>query len=366
MATKTVVVFGATGFTGRLVVDALLAMDHGHVILGGRDEDKLQALSEKHGGLETRLADARRPETLPALVRGAHVVVDTAGPFLELGEPVVRAAIDAGAHFVDTTGEQAYMARVLERYHGGAKLKRLAVLNAQAFEFALGYCVASLLADWDHELDTIDVFNRVDGFGATRGTRKSTLRSLLEEAVVRRDGRLVRRGASPVPMRVRMPGSDETELAVPFPGGEALHLSRAHPEVANVTTNLVLPEKLALAVMGGWSLRSLLKPLARFGALDPVLDKIDQGPEGPSDEQRKSATFKVLARGSGRGRSRGVLATGRDPYGITGVIAALAAKLLVEGQPHAVGVISTDQAFGARAFVDLLAPHGVEVSRHEL
>jgi short subunit dehydrogenase-like uncharacterized protein len=366
MATKQVVVFGATGFTGKLVVEALLGMGLTNVIVGGRDEEKLTALSDAHGGLETRLADARRPETLPDLVRGAHVVIDTAGPFIELGEPVVRAAIDAGAHFIDTTGEQAYMARVLERYHGGAKLKKLAVLNAQAFEFALGYCVASMLADWDHELDTIDVFNRVQGFGATRGTQKSAVKSLLEEALVRKDGRLVRRGASPVPMRVRMPGSDETELAVPFPGGEALHLARAHPEIANVTTNLVLPERIALALMGGWSLRSLLKPLARLGALDPVLDKIDQGPEGPSDAQRQSAKFKVLARGSGRGRSRGVLATGRDPYGITGVIAALAAKLLVEGHPYTVGVVSTDQAFGARAFLDLLAPYGVEVSRHEL
>jgi short subunit dehydrogenase-like uncharacterized protein len=366
MTDKTVVVFGATGYTGKLVVAALLAMDVRNVILGGRDEDKLHALAKAHGQLETRIADARRPETLPDLVRGAHVVIDTAGPFIELGEPVVRAAIDAGAHFVDTTGEQAYMARVLERYHGGAKLKKLAVLNAQAFEFALGYCVASLLADWDHELDTIDVFNRVAGFGATRGTQKSALKSLLEEALVRQDGRLVRRGASPVPMRVRMPDSDKTELAVPFPGGEALHLARAHPEVANVTTNLVLPERMALALMGGWSLRSLLKPLSRLGALDPLLDKIDQGPEGPSEADRQSARFKVLARGTGKGRSRGVLATGCDPYGVTGVIAALAAKLLLEGQPLAAGVVSTDQAFGARAFLDRLAPYGVQISRHEL
>jgi short subunit dehydrogenase-like uncharacterized protein len=360
-----VVVFGATGFTGKLVVESLRALGVSEIVLGGRHEDKLQALADRHGGLEIRVADARRPDTLSGLVRGAHVVVDTAGPFIELGEPVVRAAIDAGAHFLDTTGEQAYMARVLERYHGAAKLKKLAVVNGHAFEFALGYCVASLLADWDPEIDTIDVFNRVAGFGASRGTRKSAVGALMEEALIRRDGRLVRRGLSPVPMRVTMPESDRIELAVPFPGGEALHLSRAHPQVLNVTTNLVLPDRMAIALMGAWSMRPALRTLGRLGALDTVLHKIDEGPEGPSDDERERQAFKVLARGGGGGRGRSVLATGRDPYGITGVIAALGAKLLTEGPPHAVGVVSTDQAFGARAFLDALRPHGVEVSRHE-
>lgn len=359
---KTVVVFGATGFTGKLVVSSLVALGVRNIVLGGRSEDRLADLAKKHGGLEYRVADARSPETLGPLVRGAHVVVDTAGPFLELGEPVVRAAIEAGAHFLDTTGEQAYMVRVLERYHGAAKLKKLAVVNGHAFEFALGYCTASLLADWDPDCDTIDVFNRVAGFGSTRGTQKSAIGAIMEPALIRKNGRLVRRGLSPVPERVSMPGSDKVELAVPFPGGEALHLARAHPGVLNVTTNLVLPEKLAIATMGAWSLRPAVRVLGKLGALEPVIARIESGPEGPTDEEREAQNFQVLA----RGRKRAVMATGRDPYGITGVIAALGAKLLCEDAPHAVGVVSTDQAFGARAFMDALRPHGVEVSRHEL
>lgn len=363
---KTVVVFGATGFTGKLVVSALLSLGVKNVILGGRDEDKLEALAQAHGGLAYRVADARRPETLPALVRGAHVVVDTAGPFIELGEPVVRAAIDAGAHFLDTTGEQAYMARVLERYHGAAKLGKLVVVNGHAFEFALGYCTASLLADSDPDIDTIDVFNRVSGLGSSRGTMKSALRELMEPALIRKNGRLVRRGPSPLPIRVRMPGSDKTELAVPFPGGEALHLARSHPGVLNVTTNLVMPDKLAITLMAAWSVRPTLRALDKLGALEPVRERLDAGPEGPTDAQRARQRFKVLARGQGRGKTRGVLAEGVDIYGITGKIAALGAKLLLEGAPLTYGVVSTDQAFGARAFLAALAPHGVEVSRHAL
>jgi short subunit dehydrogenase-like uncharacterized protein len=363
---KRVVVFGATGYTGRLVVAALLNQGVRDVVLGGRDESKLSEQSQAHGGLEYRVADATDSESLQRLTQGAHVVVDTAGPFSRFGEPVVRAALAAGAHFLDTTGEQAYMARIVERYHGPAKGKGLAVVNGQAFEFALGYSAAALLCEWDPGLERVDVFNRTYGFGTTRGTRKSALAQLASEALVRRGGRLVRRGASPLPKWVTWPDTHVREPAVPFPGGEALHLGRAHPEVLDVSTNLAVPSKLALPLMAAWSSRSLVGLAAKAGLVEWLERSIDAGSEGPAEDERKRSGFKVLARGASRGALRAVLVKGNDPYGITGVIAALGAKLLLESPPLMTGVISTDQAFGAQRFLDALAAHGVSVSRHEL
>ena len=362
---KSVVVFGATGYTGRLVVESLLALGVRKVVLGGRDEQRLRALSEKHGGLEYRVADALHPETLAALVAGAHVVISTAGPFSLYGEPVVRAALAHDAHFLDTTGEQSYMARILERYHGLAKGKGLAVVNAQAYEFALGYCACALLAEWDPAIHTIDVFNRVFGFGASRGTQKSALEQITASALVRRDGRLVERSLSPLPKPVSWPDG-KRELSVPFPGGEALFLARVHPQVRNVTTNLALPARLAAPLMAAWSARPLWRALSKTGAFDVARRFIDASPEGPEESSRKHAGFRTLARGRSEVATRAVMVTGQDAYGITGVIAALGAKLLLEGEPRMAGVVSTDQAFGAQAFLDALAPHGVRVSKHDL
>lgn len=362
---KTIVVFGATGFTGKLVVDALVKLGHRDIVLGGRDAAKLRELAASHGNLECRVADATKPDTLAQLVRGASVVVSTAGPFLQFGEPVVRAAIAAGAHFLDTTGEQAYMMQILERYHGACREKQLCVINAQAFEFAIGYCVAALLADARSDIDTIDVFNRVQGFGATRGTQKSGLLALTRDAYVRKNGQLVKRGPSPIPMRVQIPGKRRVESAVPFPGGECLHLIRPYPHVRNVTTNLVVPNALAPVLMAAWSARPLLRVLNGVGALGPVMRRIDRAPEGPSRAARQRQSFAVLARGSNGSEQPQVLATGVDPYGMTGVLAALGAHLLTLGPPRATGVISTDQAFGARAFLTALEEHGVRVSRYD-
>lgn len=358
---KQVVVFGATGYTGRLVVEALLGLGVGDVVLGGRNREKLEQLSEKHGGLEVRVADATRDETLGPLAEGAHVVISTAGPFDLYGEPVVRAAVEAGAHFLDTTGEQAYMLRVLERYHDLARQKQVAVVNAQAFEYAVGYCAAALLAETLHALDRIDVFNRVEGFAATHGTMKSAVLGMTAPALVRRRGRLVERGLSPVPMRVHVPG-ERRELAIPFPGGEALHLLRSYPWIKNVTTNLVVPRPVALGTMVLWSARPVLRIAKRAGALEPVLRWIDSQPEGPSEADRRKQPFKVYARGRGNNHVRGVVVSGVDPYGITGTIAALGAKLLLDGAPRETGVVSTNQAFGAERFLHELAPFGASVA----
>jgi hypothetical protein len=139
-----------------------------------------------------------------------------------------------------------------------------------------------------------------------------------------------------------------------------------HPQVKNVTTNLVLPSKLAVPMMGVWSARPVLRGLARLGALEPLKRRIDELPEGPTEDVRARQDFQVLARGKSERGTRAILVTGRDPYGITGVIAALGAKLLCHAPPRATGVVSTDQAFGTLEFLDALAPHGVAVSEHAL
>jgi short subunit dehydrogenase-like uncharacterized protein len=276
---KPILVFGASGFTGKLVVSALLRLGASNVILAGRDPTKLRTLSAEHGGLEYRVADVTEPASLDTAARGAHVVISTAGPFLRYGEPVVRAALSAGAHFLDTAGEQAYMMQILERYHGAASAKQLVVINGHAFEFAIGYCVAALLAESRPELDTIDVFNRVQGFDPSRGTQKSGVLAFAADAYVRKDGRLVKRGASPIPLRVQMPGLARLEPAIPFPGGEALHLARSYPHVRNVTTNLVVPPAVASVLMALWTARPALRGLQSIGALEPVLARIDRGAE---------------------------------------------------------------------------------------
>ena len=129
-----VVVYGATGFTGRLVCTEL-ARRQVRFAIAGRDRARLTALSasllkDPPHVIEAPLDDAAR---LQAAVARGKVVLACAGPFARLGAPVRDAALAAGRHYLDITGEANYM---LETHtHDAAARKRgVALVNAVGFD----------------------------------------------------------------------------------------------------------------------------------------------------------------------------------------------------------------------------------------
>ena len=104
----------------------------------GRGRRRVRARRPQSREAGARLARARRAApvrvasvddgpSLRALVDGADVLINCAGPFTYAGEPVVRAAIDAGVHYVDSTGEQSFMRMVFDRYGPDAERRGLAL-----------------------------------------------------------------------------------------------------------------------------------------------------------------------------------------------------------------------------------------------
>src|SRR5687767_531916 len=100
-----IVLFGATGYTGELTARAMAERGMKPVLAGRRGDALAQLSSELGGGLETAVADVSKPETVRALVEEGDVLVTTVGPFARWGDPALEAALDAGAHYVDSTGE---------------------------------------------------------------------------------------------------------------------------------------------------------------------------------------------------------------------------------------------------------------------
>jgi short subunit dehydrogenase-like uncharacterized protein len=126
-----VVVWGASGFTGRLVCEHLARDYAGGPVrwaMAGRSRERLEAvradLAARFGGaaaeapiLVGALDDA---PSLDAIAAQTACVLSTAGPFLRIGEPVAEAALRAAAHYVDITGEVPYVARLVEKHHAAA------------------------------------------------------------------------------------------------------------------------------------------------------------------------------------------------------------------------------------------------------
>lgn len=362
-----VLVYGATGLTGRLVVEALRGRDI-EPVLSGRDSTRLSALAAELGGdLETRLARVHDSAELARALAGVDLVINCAGPFTKVGPPVVRAAIDAGVHYLDTTGEQGFMRDVYERFDSRARRAGVVVVNAFAFEIALGDWAAALAARTlgaDH-LDELTVSYAVDDFAASRGTQLSAIESMANPGFVWNLDRWEQVVPAAETRMTHFPAPFGERLAMSFPSGEVITVPR-HVPAARVQTYISFgPDSpwarmltRATQVMGVAIPTLMRSPLVNFARA-----RVGQGPAAPSAQQRAASHFAIVAEAS-RGFERArVTVTGHDVYGLTGEIAARGAGWIDKQAPEP-GVVAPSQAFDAdSALTEIAEAWPLEVQR---
>ena len=137
-----IVVFGASGFTGKLVAEYLAGRAKSdpprRLALAGRDLDKLATVRAEAGlAAETPLlrADSADADLLAALVRASRVVLTTVGPYQLYGSPLVAACAEAGTHYVDLCGETAWMRAMIDAHHQQAKASGARIVFSCGFDF---------------------------------------------------------------------------------------------------------------------------------------------------------------------------------------------------------------------------------------
>ncbi len=343
----SVLIYGATGFTGRLVAAALARRDVSFV-LGGRDRHRLQEMA---GGLaddiECRVAQVHAPAELSAAMAGCDVVINCAGPFGTLGEPVVRASIEAGAHYLDTTGEQAFMRHMYERYESAARRAGLAVVNGCAFEIALGdWAAAKAAALVDGDCDDLYVAYAMDKFRATPGTQLSAVDSLAGEGVVWNLDRWEPVRPAVERRTVRFPEPFGERVALSFPSGEVVSTPR-HIRSRYVQTYISMSG--ADTFMGRTI--GLLGPALPFLLRSPLMTamkaRAGQSGDGPTNEQRRDSAFSIMAEATRGAEHHSVCVTGCDPYGVTAEVIAYAAAHLLSADDIEAGVLAPSQLIAA-------------------
>jgi short subunit dehydrogenase-like uncharacterized protein len=327
-------ILGVTGYTGRLVL-AEARRAGLEVRLVGRRREALDELAAP--GEDVRVADARDAHALRAAFEGASVVASCAGPFLELGLTPVEAAVAAGAHYLDTTGEQAFVRLVHERIESST-----AVLPAFGFDYVPGDLAARLAAEQvSGPLDEVVVGYSVTGTATSRGTRTTVAAVMGQEQVAYADGRLVPSRFGATTRTLRFPFGERT--CVEWSGTEPLTVPR-HTDVRNVRSYLRAPAAAAAGGRIGKLVSPLFRAVARFGS------------PGPSEESRRKSRFTVVAEANGpEGTGRAVL-TGSDVYGLTALLIVRGAEALRAGEASGSGVLAPAEAFDARTFAARLAP----------
>lgn len=372
-----VAIYGATGHTGRLAAAAFEGVAD-TLVLAGRDRARLDAVAGSlRGDVRVAVAPAHDEAALAEAFAGAAVVVSCAGPFTQMGEPVLRAAIEAGADYLDTTGEQAFMRDVYERYESAARRRGVCVVNGQAFEIAVGdwaagRAAAALAGDEapdeppDEPLDEIVVAYAIDHMRPTRGTQLSAAESLARGGVVWDQDRW---RASPPAAETRTLSFPELgeRAAVSFPSGEVITVPR-HLDVRRVQTYLSLGAG-ATARLGARAAR-LLGPALPALASSPLASylRARAGVRARAEPGTGPATrFAIVARARRGFEEAQVAVVGGDPYPLTAALLRDAAVSLLARRPerphahHPAGVLAPSQAFSPGELQRTLTEHGCRI-----
>lgn len=190
-----IVLFGATGYTGGRVAEAMVRRGL-RPVLAGRDGGKLTALARRLGDpepLDVVRAHAGDLAPVRALIGQGDVLVSTVGPFVRFGEPAVRAAVDAGAIYLDSTGEPPFIRRVFEEFGPLAQRSGASLITAFGHDYVPGNLAGALLLQrFGARVRRLEVGYLISGTGRaqtiSRGTARSALGLLTQQSFTWRNG----------------------------------------------------------------------------------------------------------------------------------------------------------------------------------
>ena len=158
MSNKQVVVYGASGYTGRLVCEFLREYQV-PFIAAGRNQQRIEEALAKVPGIETAdyeiVQVEHSVEALTELFTGRQVVCNTVGPFDYFGDAVVQAAANANCHYMDTTGEQAFMLEMREKYADVYKANGKILAPSTAYMYTPLDIAAHIVLE-DNSIDAIE------------------------------------------------------------------------------------------------------------------------------------------------------------------------------------------------------------------
>jgi len=362
---KPVVVYGASGYTGRLVCEYLREYNIAF-IAAGRSADKLHAAMKSNvAGIETASYEVvevlHTVEALTHLFSGASVVLNTVGPFARFGREVVEACLAAKCHYTDTTGEQDWLITLEEQY--GAKFAAAGLLLSPGLAqmYTTGEIAAQLCLETPG-LDTLDIAVFWGGSPTIASTQSILVNAAMAKAYYLEQNKYVEWQPDAGLYSLSIPGQHEAALALPWGGTSHPVWFKRDPRVSNVK------------VLGG----VFNKPLML--GVPQIVAAALKATEGMNDDDRYAALSKTAAsvmntmpprenprinksvdsvHASGPLARAHCVIFGTCNYKQTGLLQAFAGASLLQQAPKRVGFASGCQAFGHHELLGALRSFGL-------
>ncbi len=368
MAKHPVVVYGASGYTGMLTMDWLIDQDIPFTAVARNAGRTLEMMKERVVRLESARYEIIECEhdvdKLAAVFKGAKVVCNTVGPFTKFGLVGVEAALKAGCHHLDTTGEQSYCIEARERFGQAYAQAGLVLSPSVSYMYTVGEIAAELALETPgiDALETASLSRSpMEGSGVTVGSTASIFELFRVKQLHLWDNRMV-----------EWPVGSAHELSAPefllpvfcLPwGGTSLPVFyERDPRVRYCRSMVGFYDNPAMRNVHALGKRweeefKHLPPEAQ----DAVVAQLVASTTPSMPPRERTTLNRSVDVAIGRGQLASVRATVSSitPYITTGALQTAAAIKLLEGETRKVGFASACQAFGHRYLLGFLEQRGL-------
>src|SRR5688572_23605068 len=315
-------IYGATGFTGRLV--ARLAKEYGiRPILAGRDGNAVPALARELA-CDHRVFSLDSPAAIDEALAGVSVVLHCAGPFIHTSSPMVDACIRNRVHYADITGEIEVLEAVRAR-DAEARVAGVMLLPGSGFDVVPSDCLAAHLKQQLPGATRLELAIKGSG-GLSRGTATTMVEHMERGGVIRRNGELTRVAPG---WRTRVVDyGDGPERAISIPWGD-IATAFYSTNIPNVVVYAAAPRAQRTAMR----LSRFAAPLLKSGRVKEILKRrIRSGRPGPTETQLQHGMSVVWGRvEDASGRSVEARIRGPNGYWLTAHTALLIGKRMLSG-----------------------------------
>ncbi len=358
-----IVLFGATGYTGRLTARAMVVRGL-KPVLAGRNKAALTTLATELGGLEVRVADVANAVSVRKIVKTGDVLVSTVGPFARYGKPALDAALAGKAHYLDSTGEPAFVRQVFEQYGPRARAAGTAFLTAFGYDYVPGHTVAAAaLEKAGAKAVRVDIgYFFVGKLAMSQGTATSLAGAALEPGLLFQNGAL-QPGYGGVQTR-RFEVDGKSVNAISLPGSECVALPASYPQLMDINVYLGVGAAAPIVSIVSRAQQVLLRLPLYKRVLNMLTERFVSSGKGPSDEELASTGSYVV--GHAYDAAGNLLATaelrGVNVYSYTAGILAWGAEQALKGNLQSSGALGPVRAFGLDALIQGNREAGLELS----
>ena len=374
-----IIIYGASGYTGRLVAEYLQAEYAGSGLkwaMAGRNAEKLQTVAGEMkigGDVAIITANSDDPDSLAALAARAKAIITTVGPYQLYGEPLVKACAKTGTDYVDLCGEPAWMKDMIDRYDAAAKKSGARIVLSCGFDsipFDLGVYYLQQQAIEKHGGACARVRCRVRGMkgtfsGGTAASFMETMKRAQKQPEILewlKDPFSLspEKGAPQPPIHKPMEEADLGSWATPFIMA-SINTKNVHRSNALMDYKYGRDFKYGEMVLTGPGEQGeqLAKGMAKTNTFG---DNPPKPGEGPSKEERETGSYDIMFIGDAPDGTRLITSVkgDKDPgYGSTSKMIAEAAITLVKNPKGSGGVMTPAPAMADPLIARLTAHAGL-------